>query len=356
MNFNYPEMYRDIKLSLFSGDLGALYSLSCTLACLGALLSILWWYNKYMNDPFPRLDVRSVVRAGAVLFLTCNFHTFVLLPLDNITYYVTKGITAYVDSDPAGLSGTLSEAMKEVETLSKGGSLSGSLQSELSGALSGEEVGGEGLDGDLSLRGESSSLMESLTDSRVAGGGDSEAKVPWLRRMWEGVKLALSMKLGEGVENTATVLSWILSLLVKVVRYLVVAVSGVYLIILGFLGPFVFALSMLPGFSRGAWDWVAKYIQISFWTPVTAMVDLVNYRLKDALIAEFWKASFGAKIAFPLHILILDLVLLICLLAVPTISSWVVNSSVSSDIRSSVESSARRLASVGSGGAGGGGA
>lgn len=345
MNLNYPDMYRSIKLSLFTGDLGAVYSLACAVACIGALLSLLWWYNRYMNDPFPRLDMRSVVRCGALLLLTCNFHTFVLVPLDSVTYFVTKGITAYVDSDPAGLTGALSEAMREVEEGNRRESLAGSLEDELSEGLSSEAVD----DGD-DLSGETSPLLESLTDSRVGDGSAPSGRVPWYGKLWEGMKLALSMKMGETVENTATLLSWILSLLLKLVRYLLVAVGNVYLIVLGFLGPFVFALSILPGLGRGAWDWVAKYVQISFWTPIAAIVDLVNYRLKDALIQEFWNASFGMKMAFPVHVLVLDLVLLVTLLAVPRISSWVVNSSVSSDIAAAVTSTARGASSALGGG------
>ena len=62
IQLNYPEMLQDIKMSIFSGDHSGIYSLACAVACIAASFSLITWYNKMMNDPFGRLDVRSVVR------------------------------------------------------------------------------------------------------------------------------------------------------------------------------------------------------------------------------------------------------------------------------------------------------
>ena len=104
MKLNYPEMLQNIKMSIFTGDHSAVYSLACAIACIAAMVSLLWWYNKMLNDPYGRLDMRSIIRTGVVLFLTCNFYSFVLVPFDSLTHIVTKAITASVDKDPSGIT------------------------------------------------------------------------------------------------------------------------------------------------------------------------------------------------------------------------------------------------------------
>ena len=103
IKLNYPDMLQQIKLSIFTGDHSAIYSMACAVACIAASFSLITWYNKMLNDPYGRLDMRAVVRTLIVLFLTCNFYSFVLVPFDSITHTVTKAISASVDKDPSGL-------------------------------------------------------------------------------------------------------------------------------------------------------------------------------------------------------------------------------------------------------------
>jgi len=70
---NYPEMIQEIKVSIFTADHSAIYSLACAAACIAASFGIISWYNRMMNEPYGRLDMAAVIRGVAVLFLTCNF-------------------------------------------------------------------------------------------------------------------------------------------------------------------------------------------------------------------------------------------------------------------------------------------
>ena len=331
MKLNYPEMLQNIKMSIFTGEHSAVYSLACAIACIAAMVSLLWWYNKMLNDPYGRLDVRSIVRTGIVLFLTCNFYSFVLVPFDSVTHLVAKAITASVDKDKSGLMGKINDALSESEKKNREESLTGQLEEEMSGNLTttADESGASG---------ESSYVLESLAEDKIAG----REKTGFFKRMWEGIKMAVSMKVGDTVNQVSTIISWLMSVAVKIVQWILLAVSSIYLIILGFIGPFVFAFSLIPGFRDNISTWLARYIQISFWVPMAAVVDFVNFHVKDALIAEFWRAGFGARMAFPIHMILIDAVLLITLLAIPTLSSWVVVSAGASEVNSSIASTASK--------------
>ena len=76
VRLNYPEMLQQVKISLFTGDHSGVYSLACAVACIVCSFALITWYNKMMNDPYGRLDIRAIVRALIVLFMTCNFYTY----------------------------------------------------------------------------------------------------------------------------------------------------------------------------------------------------------------------------------------------------------------------------------------
>lgn len=330
MKLNYPEMLQNIKMSIFTGDHSAVYSLACAIACIAAMVSLLWWYNKMLNDPYGRLDMRSIIRTGVVLFLTCNFYSFVLVPFDSLTHIVTKAITASVDKDPSGIIGKVNEALAESERNDRENSLTGKLEDEASKSLTSTS--------DSGASGETSFVLESMTEEKI----DSGKKKNWFQKTWESIKLVVSMKVGDTVNKASTCISWLMSLIIKIVQWILLAVSSIYLIILGFIGPFVFAFSLMPGFTNNISTWIARYIQISFWVPMAAVVDFVNFKVKDALILEFWKAGFGARMAFPIHMILIDAVLLITLLAIPTLSSWVITSAGASDVNSSIATTAQK--------------
>ena len=206
MRLNYPELFQSIKMSIFTGDNSAVYSLACAIACLAAMISLLWWYNKMLNDPFGRLDVRAIVRSGIILFLTCNFYSFVLVPFDSITHWVTKAITASVDSDPSGIVGKINEALADTERRRAQNTLTGALEQEMSSSTSSAT--------DSSLSGETSNVLESITEAAVEHGH----RPSLLDKAWGALKMAVSVKIGQVVNNAGTVISWVLSLLVKVVQ------------------------------------------------------------------------------------------------------------------------------------------
>ncbi|MBQ3812723.1 MAG: hypothetical protein II841_04060, partial [Bacteroidales bacterium] len=131
IKLNYPDMLQQIKLSIFTGDHSAIYSMACAVACIAASFSLITWYNKMLNDPYGRLDMRAVVRTLIVLFLTCNFYSFVLVPFDSITHTVTKAISASVDKDPSGLWGKVNDVYSSIEDKTKEETLVGQFDAEM---------------------------------------------------------------------------------------------------------------------------------------------------------------------------------------------------------------------------------
>ena len=327
---NYPDLLQQIKLSIFSGEHSAVYSMACAVACIAASFSLITWYNKMMNDPYGRLDMRAVVRTLIVLLLTCNFYSLVLVPFDRITYTVAKAVSASVDKDPSGLWGKVSQVYSSIEEKARQETLAGQFEEEMKSGSERASVEG--------LSYESSSVAESLAESDI-----QEGKRPgFFKRLWKVTKVFVSNKVGVTLNHVGNILSALLSIAVALVQYVLLAVSSVYLIVLGLIGPFVFAFSLMPGFWGNISVWVARYIQISFWWPMAALVDFVNFKLKDAMMEAFWSASGVAQLGFPLHLIVMDVVTLVCLLAVPQLASWVISGSGATDVSRGIASMAQK--------------
>lgn len=332
---NYPEMLQQVKVSIFTGDHSAIYSLACAVACIAASFSLITWYNKMMNDPYGRLDMRAIVRALIILFCTCNFYNFVLVPFDRITYLVTRGISASVDEHhKEGYD--VKEIIRQIESSRGGETYLGLFREEMEGAL--------GQVSDSGLSGESSSVLESEAELAVS---DRPRKSLGLR-LWQTCKDVVSTLYAVPVYGVGSVLSGIISVVVKIVQWLLLSVSNIILIILGMVGPFVFALSLLPGFKMSIRTWVARYLQISFWCPMAALVDYVNYKMTGAMVTALFNAPISAKGAYSIHVILLEVVVLLCLLGVPTMASWVVSGAGSEELNNKIASTAQKAVTIAS--------
>ena len=331
---NYPEMLQQVKMTIFTGDHSAVYSLACAVACIACSFALITWYNKMMNDPYGRLDVRVVIKAVIILFLTCNFYSFVLVPFDHITYLVTRGLSASVDERHMS-SCTLEEMVREIEDSRGEETFFGNFMREMENEQSTASD-------DNGISGNSSAVLESEAEVRI----NDRPRKPFGQRFWQAVKDTVSGIFAIPVVGIGSVLSLAISILVKIVQWVLMAVSSIYLIILGLIGPFSFALSLMPGFERGIHNWIARYIQISFWTPMAALVDFVNYKLTGAMVTALFNAPLLAKNAYTVHLILMELVVLICLLGVPYMASWLISSAGASDLNRSIIGTAEKAAVI----------
>ena len=200
IKLNYPDMLQQIKLSIFTGDHSAIYSMACAVACIAASFSLITWYNKMLNDPYGRLDMRAVIKTVIVLFLTCNFYSFVLVPFDSITHTVTKAVSATVDNDNSGLWGKVNEIYSSIEEKSKKETLTGQFEEEMSNNSSTTTV--------ESLSYETSAVAESLAEATI-----QEGKKPgFFKRVWAGIKGFVSGKVGSVLNNVGNIISALISI------------------------------------------------------------------------------------------------------------------------------------------------
>ena len=329
--FNYIEILQQTKQTIFVSDHSAIYNIACAIACIAASFSLITWYNKMLNDPYGRLDMRSIIRAAIVLFLTCNFYSFVLLPFDHMTYLVTKSLTASVD-EKRKEAYSFKEIIRQVEQSRSEESVLSQFMKEME-----SETGGAQADGS-SLTFDTSAVMESEAEVRI----NDKPKKGLGAKIWQGIKDGFSAIVSIPVMSVGSIISLAVSLLTKIVQWLLTAVSSIFLIVLGLIGPIVFALSLIPGFSNNISVWLARYIQISFWSPLVALVDYVNYKITGALVVTMFNNPSLMSGMYNIHLILLQAITLICLLAIPQMASWVITSAGASDVTRGMATTAQK--------------
>lgn len=329
--FNYIEVLQQVKQTIFTGDHSGIYNVACAVACIAASFSLITWYNKMLNDPYGRLDMRAVIKTLIVLFLTCNFYSFVLMPFDHLTYLVTKSVSASVDEQRSETY-SYKAIIRQVEESRGEQTFLGSFLKDME-----SETGEAQADGSDQSYG-TSSVLESEAEMRI----NDKPKKGLSAKIWQGIKDAFSTIADFPVYSAGSVISMAVSLLTKIVQWILTAVSSVYLVVLGLIGPIVFALSLIPGFDNNISVWLARYIQISFWSPMAALVDYVNYKITGALVVTMYNNPTLVSGVYNTHLILLELVTLICLLAVPQMASWVIVGSGASDVNRGIASTAQK--------------
>lgn len=334
--YNYIDMIIKLKEQFFTGDNSGIYSLACAIACICAAFTLIIWYNQMMNDPWGMFDLKGIIHIILPLFLVCNFNTLVLGPVDGLTSIVCKGITASVSQNRESLQAKINGAYASVENAIKGNTMRGQFEEMV-------ESGSSQTSLDNGASGNSNAVFESNVETAI----DEGEKPGFWKKVWGAIKGGVQDAMGFPYKAISTILSWAMSCIVDLARFLLQILSGVYLIVLGLIGPFVCAFSILPTFRGNIMSWLARYVQISFWAPMCSLIDFINFKMKDNLLDVFAMNNLVEQMVLPtVFLLFLDFATIAMILSVPTLCSWIITSSGASGIVGQTASVAQKASRV----------
>lgn len=123
-------------------------------------------------------------------------------------------------------------------------------------------------------------------------------------------------------EYIASSVVCLLSMISLIVAIGVLMVAFVSKIVLVYLGPFAFALSLIPYFSGSLSNWLRRYITVSLYAPCINIVCFVILSLYNNL---FDKTPESAEIGFG-WVLMISIASTLSFFAVPSMSSYIVDS------------------------------
>lgn len=125
------------------------------------------------------------------------------------------------------------------------------------------------------------------------------------------------------------ILRWLLEFLFGAAALIIDTLRTFYLVILTILGPIAFAISIFDGFQSTLTYWLSRYVSIYIWLPIadlfSAMLAKIQVLSLDRDIELIGDHSFLPDSANSVYLVFL-LVAIIGYFTIPTVASWVVQS------------------------------
>ena len=314
MNYTFYGMVTEVKRQVLSTDNNVVMTVASIVAAIFACFAIVSITKEIVIEQSG--NNWKIWRPLAILVILPMFSNVVLF-VDNVTTSIADAIWVGVSEDKDNYDAMYASLVAKVESVAGSDDWVSSLQGALSSSVS-----VDGLTGDSNVAGEAYADHAS----------NSNEDVPWYKAIWSRITGWVSEIQGFYVKATGNILSVIVSFLMNCVRYILVGASGVYLMVIGILGPLVLSISLIPTFENTIWQWVARYIQVSMWIPLTSIVDFVNCKMRVAMIGTFNQCSTETMITFPIHQLLLNIIMLGMLFAVPSMANWIIQSTGASNV------------------------
>jgi len=127
----------------------------------------------------------------------------------------------------------------------------------------------------------------------------------------------------------SNVMNSLLEFLFYTVSIVISTIRAYFLIVLVTIAPIAIGLSIFPGFERTFMGWIARYIQIWMWAPIASILGALLAKVQILLeTRDIERATGGAilDVADLGHLSFLAIGVA-CYLYVPTMASWVIESS-----------------------------
>lgn len=314
MNYTFYGLVTEVKRQVLSTDNNVVMTVASIVAAIFACFAIVSITKEIVLEQSG--NNWKVWRPLAILVILPMFNNIVLF-VDDITTNIADAIWNGVSNDKDNYDAMYASMLAKVESITSSDDWMGSLQNALSSSVS-----VEGLTGDSNVAGE----------AYADNASNSNDEVPWYKAIWNRITGWASEVQGFVIKSTGNLLSFIVSFMMNCVRYILVGASGVYLMVIGILGPLVLAISLIPTFENSIWQWVARYIQVSMWIPLTSIVDFVNCKMRVAMIGTFNQCNTETMMTFPIHQLLLNIIMLGMLFAVPSMANWIIQSTGASNV------------------------
>lgn len=148
---------------------------------------------------------------------------------------------------------------------------------------------------------------------------------------------------------------WLLELLFGAAALVIDTLRTFYLVILTVLGPIAFAISIFDGFQSTLTYWLARYIQIYIWLPIadlfSAMLAKIQVISLDRDIELIGSDSFLPDTANAVYLIFL-LISIIGYFCIPSVATWIVQSSGAGGYTRRVNAVSNTVTNIGAGAAG----
>lgn len=211
-----------------SGKLGAVTSVGISLAAFCVCIAMVGITRDYLSKS--QFDWWQFIKPITIFLLVCNFGILVVRPLDAVCGVYNGRLSSAVGGSMGEFQRVFQEAS---ETIAR--------ETDRMFEDKVEEVA-------MSDKSWIQKKVETVTLSVRK----------WVSKQMNGVKL-----------SAASCVLGLVFIIFKIMCAVMVIMASLYLTVMALIGPFTFALSILPPYGNGIKLWIERYIQYSLWIPLT---------------------------------------------------------------------------------------
>ena len=273
------QILSEVERGVLGGKLGAVTGVGISLAAFCVAISLIKLSSEFLKGT--HFDWWQFVRPLLIFIIVCNFSTVVVGPLRSISSIYNTRLTKVVGESADTFK---AEFRKMCE------------QAQWDSIMPEEDVKSSEGDG------------KNAISRWIKGVGEKLTRVIF--------KIQTNINLGAG-----KILAGIMFFLLDIYTSVFVIIARVYLILMALIGPFTFAISILPSYPGGIKLWVERYIQYTLWEPLLSIAMYIM--LQIMVTATFTAATDVGGVA---TVIFLMVAVFVIVKQVPTIASFIIES------------------------------
>ena len=274
------------------------------IACIAASFAVVKVVLHYFEGH--NLNAWEIGKPLILMMMVCNFNTVVLKPVDAIVNIISRETIKIMDVDTGDYIVRWTESMNTMTILNI-------------------------VNNEQTYQKELEQIAES--DSVIG---------KFFAKLWYGFKKYLMHFFSIKSMSVAGLIGGILFTLVKVLLFAQQILCCLYMTLNGIFGPFVMAISIIPGYEGGMKGWIARYLQVALWVPIGYIILGLSLLFVEGFVSLARQGVMGLGVEWTM--IVLQAVTLAAVASVPKIAGWWIESTGANDAHGSVTNPMRMMA------------
>lgn len=293
-----------VREIILTQKVSAVIDIAGIIACIAAAIAVLKVVLHYFEGH--NLNAWEIGKPLILMMMVCNFNTFVLKPVDAIVNIISRETIKIMDVDTGEYVTRWAESMHTMTILNIA-------------------------DNEQNYQKE---LEEIAENDSVIG--------RFFAKLWYGVKKFALNFFSVRTMSLAGLIGGILFTLVKVLLFAQQIMCCLYMTLNGIFGPFVMAISIIPGYEGGMKGWIARYLQVALWVPIGYIILGLSLLFVEGFCTLAQQGVMGLGVEWTM--IVLQCVTLAAVASVPKIAGWWIESTGANDAHGSVTNPMRMMA------------
>ena len=295
------ESVRDIILN---EKVSSVIDIAGIIACIAASIAVIKVVLHYFEGH--NLNAWEIGKPLILMMMVCNFNTVVLKPVDAIVNIISRETIKIMNVDTGDYIVRWTESMNTMTILNI-------------------------VNNEQTYQKELEQIAES--DSVIG---------KFFAKLWYGFKKYLMHFFSIKSMSVAGLIGGILFTLVKVLLFAQQILCCLYMTLNGIFGPFVMAISIIPGYEGGMKGWIARYLQVALWVPIGYIILGLSLLFVEGFVSLARQGVMGLGVEWTM--IVLQAVTLAAVASVPKIAGWWIESTGANDAHGSVTNPMRMMA------------